>query len=111
MYDIRYFTFVDPSVNANKFWEIWLDNDVNVCAHWRRIGTSGQSRTWSFATKGIAVQELHKMVSYKLNKGYREVTGEAFVKRLPDDDEPAIDFPKPPVARRKTKWSQVLDQC
>jgi predicted DNA-binding WGR domain protein len=61
---------------SSKFWEVSVDgSDMTVT--YGRIGTSGQTKTKSFATNEAAQKEADKLVAEKTKKGYSEVGGDA----------------------------------
>ncbi len=61
---------------SSKFWEVSVDgSDMTVT--YGRIGTSGQTKTKSFATSDAAQKEADKLVLEKTKKGYAEVGGAA----------------------------------
>jgi predicted DNA-binding WGR domain protein len=61
---------------SSKFWEVSVDgSDMTVT--YGRIGTSGQTKTKSFATNEAAQKEADKLVAEKTKKGYAEVGGDA----------------------------------
>lgn len=56
------------------FWQVELLNDSTILiTRWGRIGTTGQTKTYEFASRGFAFQEFHKKVAEKRRKGYVEV--------------------------------------
>lgn len=65
----RYFEFVDGS--SSKFWEIWMDGNA-VTTQWGRIGTTGQTKTKTFADEAKAQKEYDKLLAEKTGKGYVE---------------------------------------
>ncbi|MGE3855286.1 MAG: WGR domain-containing protein, partial [Planctomycetota bacterium] len=86
--------------SSDKFWEIEQDGS-DVTTRWGRRGTSGQSKTKSYASVAAATADLRKQIEAKTSKGYREVVDNdddaddaPLVKRVPapaDDDEPETD--------------------
>jgi DNA ligase-1 len=59
-----------------KFWEGWVRDDgagATFLARWGKIGTAGQSGSWSFATLEQAQKKLNQKVREKKNKGYQQV--------------------------------------
>jgi DNA ligase-1 len=65
----RYFEFVDDS--SSKFWEIWMEGN-DVTTQWGRIGTTGQTKTKTFADEAKAKKEYDKLLAEKTGKGYVE---------------------------------------
>lgn len=57
---------------SNKFWEISI-RGTEVTVRFGRIGTEGQSNAKSFPDEATAAKHAEKIVTEKLNKGYREV--------------------------------------
>ena len=68
----RRFEFVDPSINARKFWEIEL-NGSKVTTIWGRIGAAPAQKTKDFGSPARAKAEADKLVKEKLKKGYKSV--------------------------------------
>ncbi|MBX3245568.1 MAG: WGR domain-containing protein [Myxococcales bacterium] len=54
---------------SSKFWEIALDG-CDLTTRWGRIGTSGQSKTKTFASEDKARVEHDKLIAEKTSKGY-----------------------------------------
>ncbi|HEX9048378.1 MAG TPA: DNA ligase, partial [Verrucomicrobiae bacterium] len=65
----RYFEFV--AGNSNKFWEVSQSGN-NVTTRWGRIGTTGQSKTKTFADNNAAAKVVEKLVDEKTEEGYVE---------------------------------------
>ena len=58
------------SGESQKFWHGWT-HGTNFIAHWGRIGTDGQMRSWKCSTPSAAHAKLQDKVDSKLSKGYR----------------------------------------
>jgi predicted DNA-binding WGR domain protein len=69
--DSRYMTFVDPSVNSKKFWQITLAGTA-FTVHFGRLGTLGQKQTKRFPTAAAAQNAFYKKVDEKRAKGYTD---------------------------------------
>ena len=65
----RHFEFVEGS--SNKFWEVSVSG-CDLTTAWGKIGTSGQSKTKTFATAEKAQAEMDKLIAEKTDKGYEE---------------------------------------
>ena len=59
--------------SSSKFWEVVADGE-NLTVRFGRIGTSGQTKTKSFASAAAAEKERDKLIKEKTGKGYAEVT-------------------------------------
>jgi len=59
----------NKSGHSSKFWTGWT-HGTNFVAHWGRIGTDGQIRSWSCGSKYSADAKLQEKVNSKLAKGY-----------------------------------------
>ncbi|MGB7346159.1 MAG: DNA ligase [Pirellulaceae bacterium] len=68
---MQYFEFSDGK--SDKFWEIKIDGS-EVAVRYGRIGTSGQSRTKSFADAEAAQKYHEKSIRDKTDKGYQKVS-------------------------------------
>jgi predicted DNA-binding WGR domain protein len=80
---------------SSKFWEVSVDgSDMTVT--YGRIGTTGQTKTKSFATNEAAQKEADKLVAEKTKKGYQEVGGDA--PPAAAASKPAGPPPKPTAA-------------
>ncbi|MBN8609033.1 MAG: DUF4132 domain-containing protein [Deltaproteobacteria bacterium] len=64
---------------SSKFWEVSVDG-TDMTVTYGRIGTTGQTKTKSFATNEAAQKEADKLVLEKTKKGYAEVGGDATAK-------------------------------
>jgi DNA ligase-1 len=65
----RYFEFVDDK--SSKFWEItWGGTDLTT--RWGKIGSTGQSKTKSFADAAAAKAAAEKLLQEKTDDGYVE---------------------------------------
>src|SRR5439155_1649285 len=53
---------------SNKFWEI-SQSGTDVTVHFGRIGTSGQTKTKSFADEAAAKEHMDKLIAEKTEKG------------------------------------------
>jgi len=58
------------SGESNKFWSGWT-HGTNFVAHWGKIGTDGQIRSWKCSTPSAAHAKLQDKVDEKCRKGYR----------------------------------------
>ncbi len=67
----RYFEFVDGT--SSKFWEISVSG-ADLTTRWGKIGTSGQSKTKTFADDAKAQAEADKLIASKTKEGYVEGT-------------------------------------
>jgi DNA ligase-1 len=56
---------------SSKFWEIWI-HGKDVTTNWGKIGTTGQTKTKTFADEAKAKQEYDKLLAEKTDKGYTE---------------------------------------
>lgn len=86
---------------SSKFWEVSVDG-ADMTVTYGRIGTSGQTKTKTFATGEAAQKEADKLVAEKTKKGYQEVGGasEPVAKPSPAvaKASPAVAKPSPPPA-------------
>jgi predicted DNA-binding WGR domain protein len=55
--------------SSSKFWEGWVSG-TTFHARWGRIGKTGQSGSWEYASESDALARLNQKVSEKLRKGY-----------------------------------------
>lgn len=62
------FVFVEGK--SNKFWSIRLAGQ-SMITHWGRVGTVGQETTKRYATTAQAKTAGEKLITEKLQKGYR----------------------------------------
>ncbi|MBT9586095.1 DNA ligase [bacterium] len=69
--DIRRFEYTDGA--SQKFWEVAV-SDAQHTVRFGRLGTAGQSKSKTFAGPAEARRDAAKLVSEKLDKGYREIT-------------------------------------
>ena len=60
----------NKSGHTSKFWHGWT-HGTNFIAHWGRIGTDGQIRSWNCGSISAADAKLQTKVDSKLAKGYR----------------------------------------
>jgi DNA ligase-1 len=65
----RYFECTEDG--SSKFWEISMEGNDVTCG-WGKIGTSGQTKTKSFADEAKAKKEYDKLLEEKTSKGYVE---------------------------------------
>ncbi len=65
----RYFECTEEG--SSKFWEIWME-DKDVTTSWGKIGTTGQTKTKTFADESKAKKEYDKLLEEKTGKGYIE---------------------------------------
>src|SRR5262245_17673244 len=59
---------------ANKFWTIELGT-TSYTVRFGRMGTAGQTQTKEFSSEAAARAAHDKLVTEKIKKGYKEVTG------------------------------------
>jgi predicted DNA-binding WGR domain protein len=62
----------DPSVNADKFWNVKITGG-DVKFEWGRIGTSGQSLVKPFPDTSSAEKAAFEKINEKARKGYKQV--------------------------------------
>jgi DNA ligase-1 len=62
--------FVDAS--SNKFWEVTVDGSSHT-VRYGRIGSSGQTKEYSFASSEAAEVDAAKQFKAKIAKGYKAV--------------------------------------
>lgn len=67
----RYFEFVEG--NSSKFWEVSQIGNA-MTTRWGRIGSTGQSKTKTFADEQEASQALTVLVQRKTDEGYVEIS-------------------------------------
>lgn len=77
----RRFEFVSGS--SRKFWEIELCGAAYVTTY-GRIVSEGQETISKFASSAEAQEEYDKIVSSKVRKGYRQVSGSAWTVAVPE---------------------------
>lgn len=65
----RRFEFAEGK--SNKFWEIVV-NANEMTTRWGRIGSSGQSKTKTFADGAAAARQAEKLIGEKTQEGYVE---------------------------------------
>lgn len=65
----RYFEFVQGT--SSKFWEVSQTENA-MTTRWGRIGSSGQSKTKTFADEHAAAKSMAKLIAEKTNEGYLE---------------------------------------
>ncbi|GIF25653.1 putative DNA-binding WGR domain protein [Actinoplanes tereljensis] len=93
---MRSFEFVEGT--SAKFWEIWRDG-VEVTVRFGRVGTTGQTKTKTFADDGLAAVHEGKLIAEKTKKGYAEVSPTtAAVPVPPSSPAPALTTPAPVAA-------------
>jgi DNA ligase-1 len=63
----RYFEFVGGT--SRKFWAV-SQSGCDVTTRWGRIGTTGQSKTKSFADSATATKQISKLIDEKTSEGY-----------------------------------------
>ena len=69
----RYFEFVEGT--SSKFWEVSQDGN-SMTTRWGRIGSTGQSKTKTFATPEAAAAVVAALIEEKTSDGYVEKAGE-----------------------------------
>jgi predicted DNA-binding WGR domain protein len=69
--------FIDPTSNSFKFYEITTTPDNQVTTRWGRIGSIGQTKTYTYASKWAAQEKNLSLANNKLRKGYFLVVEEA----------------------------------
>jgi predicted DNA-binding WGR domain protein len=92
---MRRFELVEGS--SSKFWEVEVEG-CDVTVRFGRIGTSGQSKTKTFADEPAAKKEHAKLVKEKAGKGYVE-SNSAPGARLAAVKAPAATAIEPPDVR------------
>ncbi|MCB9592599.1 MAG: DUF4132 domain-containing protein [Sandaracinaceae bacterium] len=84
---------------SSKFWEVEREG-ASVTTRWGRLGTTGKSKTKSFADTAAAQRAIDAQVRSKLVKGYAEITAsvadseetlDALPRRDPHAPEPTLD--------------------
>lgn len=65
----RYFEFVEG--NSSKFWEVSQAGNT-MTTRWGRIGSTGQSKTKTFADEQAAANAITVLVEEKTDEGYAE---------------------------------------
>jgi DNA ligase 1 len=65
----RRFEFVEGK--SNKFWEVVV-NANEMTTRWGRIGSTGQSKTKTFADEAAAARQAEKLIDEKTKEGYVE---------------------------------------
>jgi len=65
----RYFEFVQGT--SSKFWEVSQSGN-SMTTRWGRIGSSGQSKTKTFADETSAASAVAKLIKEKTDEGYSE---------------------------------------
>lgn len=74
------YEYVDLSKNINKFYEISLEEEIDIASqqgHWivvkryGRIGTAGQEKRISFFNKDFATVHINDVVATRLQHGYQ----------------------------------------
>jgi DNA ligase-1 len=69
----RYFEYVEGT--SSKFWEVSQSGN-EMTTRWGRIGSTGQSKTKSFADEAAAAKQVEKLIAEKTREGYIEKTAE-----------------------------------
>ena len=62
--------YKNVSCESKKFWYGWT-HGTNFVAHWGRIGTDGQMRSWKMSSASAAHAKMQDKIDSKLAKGYR----------------------------------------
>ncbi len=65
----RYFEYIEGA--SNKFWEVSQSGNA-MTTRWGRIGSSGQSKTKTFADEPSAASAVAKLIEEKTSEGYTE---------------------------------------
>jgi predicted DNA-binding WGR domain protein len=65
----RHFEFVEGK--SSKFWEVDV-RGAETTTRWGRIGTTGQSKTKTFANEAAANAAAEKLIAEKTGEGYKE---------------------------------------
>jgi predicted DNA-binding WGR domain protein len=65
----RYFEFVEG--NSSKFWEVSQSGNT-MTTRWGRIGSTGQSKTKTFADEQAAAKAIADLIEEKTDDGYVE---------------------------------------
>jgi predicted DNA-binding WGR domain protein len=58
---------------SSKFWEV-SQTGADMTTRWGRIGSTGQSKTKSFADVAAAARQVAKLIAEKTGEGYVEKT-------------------------------------
>jgi len=67
--ELRGFNPNNKSGESKKYWEGWTHGS-NFVAHWGRIGTDGQVRSWNCGSSFSAESKMREKVASKQSKGY-----------------------------------------
>jgi predicted DNA-binding WGR domain protein len=90
------FEFVEGT--SAKFWEVDRDG-VEVTVRWGRVGTSGQTKSKTFADESQAQAHELKLITEKTRKGYAEVSAPTAAAAAPaSSSTPASETTPPPAA-------------
>jgi DNA ligase-1 len=79
----RYFELVEGT--SSKFWEVSQSGN-EMTTRWGRIGTTGQSKTKTFADEAAAAKQVAKLIADKTGEGYMEKQREAVVLHVVEPD-------------------------
>ncbi|MFO0714812.1 MAG: DUF4132 domain-containing protein [Sandaracinus sp.] len=91
---------------SSKFWEVSVDG-TDMTVTYGRIGTSGQSKTKSFATGDAAKKEADKLVVEKTKKGYQEVGAASAASASAASGAAAPEASKPAKAAKAPKAAKA----
>jgi len=67
-----YLELHDPSQNAHKFYEVWVEGSVTKTRH-GRIGKNGKSHDYPNSSPGAAQLRYNELIAEKTRKGYAPV--------------------------------------
>jgi len=82
--------FINSASNSFKFYEITTTPDNQVTTHWGRIGSIGQTKTYTYASKWAAQEKSLSLANNKLRKGYFLVVEEALSVEAVEENEKII---------------------
>src|SRR5262245_42184629 len=85
-------TFELHRPNSHKFWTIEV-HGTGITVTSGKAGTSGQTRTKTFATNEKAQAEAEKLIREKLSKGYVETTPRAAVSTVEALERSLVEDP------------------
>jgi Leucine-rich repeat (LRR) protein/predicted DNA-binding WGR domain protein len=104
-------TLVFQEAGSHKFWQISTDGDSHTVS-FGRVGTSGQSKTKTFADAKAALKDAEKLIASKKKKGYQEEDEEVSATEAVTDDaiepsEPATAPPKATIANEEREIERL----
>lgn len=86
--------YIDPTTNSCKFYEVITTPDNQVVTNWGRIGTKGQNKFYTYASKWAAQEKSRDLVTSKINKGYKIVNEQLSAEVNETETEDGIHPPK-----------------